>query len=73
MNSIRFAENCSEAKITNFDFSLVTIDENIITLEISMNHRRIMAMEIEETFQNLSTPMLNSSDVNSFMFKSVPA
>jgi len=68
----RFAENCSKAEITNFDFSLVTIDENIITLEISMDHRRVMAVEIDKTFQNLPAPILNCSDVNSFMFKSIP-
>jgi len=72
VNSIRFTENFSKAEITNFDLSLVTIDENVITLEISMDHRRVMAVEIDKTFQNLPAPMLNSSDVNSFMFKSVP-
>ena len=43
-SSIRFSENCSEAKITNFDFPLVAIDENVITLEISMDHRRFMTV-----------------------------
>jgi len=72
-SSIRFAENRSKAKITDFDFPLVAIDENVITLEISMDHRRIMAVQIQKPFQNLPTPMLNSSDVNPSVLKSVPA
>lgn len=71
--SIRFSENRSKAKITDFDFPLVAIDENVITLEISVDHRRIMAVQIQKPFQNLPTPMLNSSDVNPSVPKSVPA
>jgi hypothetical protein len=43
---------------------LVPIDENVVTLEISMNHRGVMAVKIIKPFQNLPTPMLHCSDVN---------
>lgn len=66
--SMRFTEDSSEAKITNLDFTLVPIDENIVTLEISVDHRGVMAMEIEKPFQNLPTPVLHCSDVNSLVF-----
>lgn len=47
-SSMRFPEDCSEAKITNLHFPLISIDKNVITFEISMNHRRVSAMEIEK-------------------------
>ena len=64
MSSMRFPENRRQAKISNLHFPLVSIDKNIITFEISMDHRRIMVMKIEKPSQDLSAPMLHCSDVN---------
>lgn len=66
--SMGFAEDGSKAKITNFDFALIPIDENVITLEVSMYNRRIMAMQVMKPFQDLSTPTLYGSNVNLLMF-----
>lgn len=68
MSGMRFSQNSSKAKVANLDFPLVSIDENIVTLEISVNHRGVTAVKIEKAFQNLSTPMLNCSYVNSSVF-----
>ena len=44
---MRFPEDCSKAKVANLDLPLVPVDEDVVALEVSVNHRRIMAMEIE--------------------------
>lgn len=71
-SSMRFPENCSKAKITDLDFALVTVDKNVITFEISMNHRGIMAMEIKKTLQNLPTPMFDCSNIDPLMLCPIP-
>jgi len=43
---MRFTQDCSKAKITNLDFPLVPIDKNVVTLEVPMDNRRVMAVEI---------------------------
>ena len=45
-SSMRFTQDCSKAKITNLDFPLVPIDKNVVTLEVPMDNRRVMAVEI---------------------------
>ena len=65
MISMRFTKDCSEAKITNLDFPLVSINKNVVTLEVPVDNRGVMAMEIKKAFQNLSTPMFHSSNVDS--------
>ena len=72
MSNIGFPENCCQAEISNLHFPLISIDKNIITFEISMNHRWVMAMKIEKPTQDLSTPMLHCSDVNSLVLKPIP-
>jgi len=44
MRSMGFSKNCSQAKIPNFDFPLISIDKNIVTFEISMDNWWVMAM-----------------------------
>lgn len=58
MDSLGLAENGGEAKISNLNFSLIPIDEDIVAFEISVDHRRIMAMEVDEPHENLPAPML---------------
>ena len=72
MISMRFPENCSKSKITNLNLPLIPINKNIITLEISMDHRRLMAMQIMKPPQNLPAPMLHSSNINSLMLQPIP-
>jgi len=42
-------KNGCKAQITNLDLPQMAIDEDIVTLEVSMYHRRIMAMQILQT------------------------
>ena len=72
MRRMRFPENRSKAKITNLDLALVPVDENVVTLEVSMNNRRIMAVEIEKPLQNLPTPIFDSSNICPLMFQPIP-
>lgn len=67
VSSMRFPKDCCKAKITNLHFSLVAIDKDIVTLEISVDHRRVTAVKIEKPSQDLPTPVLYSSDINSLM------
>lgn len=39
-------ENGCKAQVTNFDLPQMAIDEDIVTLEVSMYDRRIMAVQI---------------------------
>lgn len=68
VSSIRFAEDSRKTKIADLHLALVAINEDVITLEVSMNHRRIKAMKIEEPFQDLPTPMFDCSNVNFLVF-----
>lgn len=72
MSSMGFTENCSESEITNLHLPLIAIDKYVITLEISMNHRWVKAMEIKKTSQDLPTPMLHRSKVNPLVLLPIP-
>ena len=54
--------------IANLEQALVAINENIVTLKVSMDHRRIKAMKILKPLQDLPTPMFDCSNVNSLVF-----
>lgn len=68
---MRFTKNSSKAKITNLDLPLIPINKNVITLKISMDNWRMSAMKVMKAFQDLPTPMLYCSNVNSLMFLSI--
>lgn len=72
MSSMRFSQNSSKPKISNFNFPLVSIDKNVITLKISMDYRGIMTMKIEKSIQDLSAPPLYCSNVDSFVLQPIP-
>lgn len=72
MSSMGLAENCCQPKIPNLNFPLVSIDKNIITFKISMDHRWVTAMKIEKPSQDLSTPMLHCPNVNSLVLLPIP-
>jgi len=50
VSCICVVKNGSQSKITNFHLTMVAINKNVITLKISMNDRRVMAVEIEKAF-----------------------
>ena len=72
MISMRFPEDCCKSKITNLNFPLIPVNKDIVTLEISMDYRRLMAMQIMKPSQNLPAPMLHCSNINSLMFQPIP-
>lgn len=72
MISMRFPEDCCKSKITNLNFPLIPINKDIVTLEISMDYRRLMAMQIMKPPQNLPAPMLHRSNINSLMLQPIP-
>ena len=72
-NNMRFTKNGSESKVTNLNFSLVSIDEDVITFEISMDDWRRTAMEIEKPFRTcLITPLLHRFYIHSSMSQPIP-
>ena len=54
-----------KAKITYLYLSKVAIDKDVITFEVPVNYRRIMAVQISEPTEDLSGPILDSPDVYS--------
>lgn len=63
-----FPEDSSKPEIPNFDLPLITIDEDVVTLEVPVDHRGVTAMEIYQPFQNLPAPTLHRPDVDSPVF-----
>ena len=57
----------TEPKIADAKVSRSTVDEDVLTLEIAMNDRRILRVQILEPVQNLNSPSLGdlpSNDLN---------
>lgn len=69
---MRFSKDRSEAKITNFDLTLIPIDENVVTFKVSMNDRGIVTVQIHEALQYLSAPMFYCSNVDPLMSQPKP-
>lgn len=53
-----------EAEISDFDLSSISIDKNIVTLKIPVNHRRILRMQIVQAFENLPCPVLDGLGID---------
>lgn len=56
-------QHSCKTKITNFDLSKMAINKDIITLEVSMDNRRVVSVEINKPFQDLPSPGLDCSDI----------
>lgn len=50
----------------------MSIDKDVVALEISMNYWRIIAMQINKTTKDLACPVLNGTDVYPRVFLSIP-
>lgn len=50
----------------------MAIDENVVTLDVPVYHRWIMAVQVYEPMQDLSSPAFNGSDINSRIHLPVP-
>lgn len=66
-------EYSCKPQVTNLDFPKMAIYKDIITLQVSMNYRRVVLVQINEPLQNLARPALNGSDINLLIFLHVSA
>ena len=55
---------CSQAKISYLHRTRRTGDEDIVTLEITVNHGWCAAVKKKEALKNLPTPVLQYVDIN---------
>ena len=46
VNGMGLAEDGSQAKVADLDLALVAVHEDVVTLEVPMDNRRVMAVEI---------------------------
>lgn len=69
---MRFAENGGETKVTNLDLTLVAINEDVVTFEVSMDDWWVMTMKVKQTLQDLPTPMLHCPNVHPSVFLPIP-
>mmetsp|Transcript_14528 Transcript_14528/g.34161 ORF Transcript_14528/g.34161 Transcript_14528/m.34161 type:complete len:203 (+) Transcript_14528:516-1124(+) len=61
---------CREPQISNFDFPNVPVDEDVITLEVSVNDwARVFKMKVSQSRQNLATPVLRHTHADGFGFR----
>ena len=63
MSRAAVPEHSCKTKIADFDLSKMPINKDIITLEVSMDNRRVMLVEINKPFQDLPSPGLDCSDI----------
>nr|GMD28325.1 hypothetical protein Iba_chr08eCG6290 [Ipomoea batatas] len=65
MCSVGSMKNCCKAKVPNLDLSKMAIHKNIVTLEVSVDDRGVVAMQINKACEYLARPNLYGSDVYS--------
>jgi len=53
-----------EPEISDFDLSSISIDKYIVTLQIPVNYRRVLRMQIVQAFENLPCPVLDGLGIN---------
>lgn len=66
-------EDSREPKIADLDLAEVAIDEDVVALEVPMDYRRIMTVEISEALEDLASPVLYWPNAHSWVLPSVPA
>lgn len=63
-------DNC-QPKITDFNFSMIAIHEDVITFQISMKNRRFVIVKILQTSKNLPCPAFYCLHVNMLMLLTI--
>lgn len=48
----------SKSEVTNFELSVVAVDEYIVTLEIAVNDGWVVGVEVDKSLKDLATPGL---------------
>lgn len=63
MGRVAVPQHSCKTKIAYFDLSKMPINKDIITLEVSMDNRRVVLVEINKPFQDLPSPGLDCPDI----------
>jgi len=59
----RLVLQCSKAEVADLDWPCWTGDKDVIALEITVNHWRRPAVKEQQTFEDLTTPVLENFQV----------
>lgn len=58
-----------ETKITDAKIALLAVDENVVTFEVSMDHRRLTRVKVREAFKDIAAPTFYHFPANHFDLK----
>lgn len=73
MSRLEISKHGGKAKVTNLDLCQMTIDEDVVTFEVSVDDRRIVLMQVDKAIKNLACPVLDCSNVHSLVSFPIPA
>jgi len=70
---LRFYQRCCQSQISNTNFASIAIDEYIFAFNVAVNNRkRLFLMEVNDSFENFLTPMLDYFQSRLLYFPQVP-
>jgi hypothetical protein len=72
VDSVGLAEDGGEAEVANLDLALVTVHEDVVTLEVPVDDGRIVAVEVQQAAEDLPAPVLHRPHVHPPVFLPVP-
>lgn len=67
------AQQGGETQVADLDHPLRTIDEDVVTLEISVDNGRVVAVQVYQAAENLPSPALQNLVINNLVPLAVPA
>jgi len=59
VNGMGLAEDGSQAEIADLDLTLVAVHEDVVTLEVPVDDRRIVAVQVQQAAEDLPAPVLH--------------
>jgi len=59
VNGMGLAEDGSQAKVADLDLALVAVHEDVVTLEVPVDDRRIVAVQVQQAAEDLPAPVLH--------------
>jgi len=69
----RLVLECGKSEVSNLNRPCSTSDEDVVTFEITVNHRRRPAVKEQQTFEDLTTPVLENVQVDLLEPSYIPA
>lgn len=66
-------KQCCKPQVTNLDNAFTAIDEDVVTLEVAVNDRWSVTVQIHKTTKDLPCPALQNLTVHMLMLLAVPA